>query len=221
MKKLILLFCITMLSSIFTLAQTADDYHKFEGSVNFSNNQIDTGISDDNDDLQDFFQDREGFNGFEGSVVGNVSRYVGIKGDFSAHFKEFAFNVPQVGTTPTARVAVDASLYNFLGGVQVKDNSKDGARFRPFGHALIGAAHRRTKLDNSFFSSAFCQQAGVDCRTGLSDSETGFAAAIGGGIDIKATNRFSIRAIQVDYNPTRFGGTFQNNFRFGVGVVFH
>lgn len=221
MKKLILLFCITMLSSIFTLAQTADDYHKVEGSVSFSNNQIDTGVSDDNEDLRDFFDDREGFNGVEGSVVGNFNRYVGIKGDFSAHFKEFGIDVPRVGTTPNTRFNVDASVYNFLGGVQVKDNSKDGARFRPFAHALIGAAHRRTKLDNSFFTSAYCQQVGVDCQGGFSDSETGFAAAIGGGIDIKASRRFSIRAVQVDYNPTRFGGATQNNFRFGVGVVFH
>jgi opacity protein-like surface antigen len=105
--------------------------------------------------------------------------------------------------------------------VQIKDNSKEGSRFRPFGHALAGVAVGKSKIDNSFFSSGFCQQTGVDCRGDFSDSETGFAAAIGGGIDIKATERFSIRAIQVDYNPTRFNGSTQNNFRFGLGVVFH
>jgi opacity protein-like surface antigen len=221
MKKLLLIFCITMLSSIFVTAQTADDFHKGEFSVGFSNNQVDTGISDDNEDLRDFFRDREGFNGVEVSGVGNLNRYVGLKGDFSVHVKDFDFDVPRVGTTPATRFEVDASLYNFLGGVQVKDNSKEGSRFRPFGHALAGVAHRRTKLDNEFFTSAFCQQIGVNCRQDFNESETGFAAAIGGGLDIKATERFSVRAFQVDYNPTRFGGSIQNNFRFGVGIVIH
>ncbi len=219
MKKVFLLFCITMLSSVFALAQ--DDFHKGEFSASFSNNQVDTGLSDDNDDLRDFFQDREGFNGLELSGVGNLNRYVGLKGDFSAHFKDFEFNVPRVGTTPATGFKVDASIYNFLGGVQVKDNSKEGSRFRPFGHALIGVAHQRAKVDNSFFSSAFCGQLGVDCRQDFGESETGFAAAIGGGLDIKATERFSVRAFQVDYNPNRLGGSTQNNFRFGIGIVFH
>jgi opacity protein-like surface antigen len=223
MNKLFLAFCLTIISSVFALAQATpvDDYHKVEGFIGYSNNQVDTGISDDENDLQDFFGDREGFHGVNGSVVGNINRYIGIKGDVSGHFKGYEFDVPRPGTTTTDRFKVDASLYNFLGGVQVKDNSKDGSRFRPFGHALVGVAHARAKVDNSFFTSGFCQQAGVDCREDLSESETGFAAAIGGGIDIKATDRFSIRAIQVDYNPVRINGTTQNNFRFGVGLVFH
>lgn len=221
MKKLFLLLCITMLSSIFVSAQTADDFHKGEFSVGYSNNQVDTGISDDNEDLRDFFKDREGFNGVEASGVYNLNRYVGVKGDFSVHVKDYEFNVPSVGTTPATRFKVDASLYNFLGGVQVKDNSREGSRFRPFGHALVGVAHQRTKLDNSFFTSTFCQQAGVDCRQDVSDSETGLSGVIGGGLDIKATDRFSVRAFQVDYNPVRIGGTTQNNFRFGIGIVIH
>ena len=220
MKKLLSVFCLTMLSSILVFAQ--DDFRKAEFSAAYSNNQVDTGLSDDDEDLRDFFKDRESFNGVEVSGVGNVSRYIGIKGDFSVHVKDFEFDVPRVGTTPATRFKVDASLYNFLGGVQVKDNSKEGSRVRPFGHALVGVAHQRTKLDRSFFSSQFCQQPGVDCRTlDNRQTSTGFAAAIGGGLDIKASERFSIRAFQVDYNPTRLNDSMQNNFRFGVGIVFH
>jgi hypothetical protein len=224
MNKLILAFCLTIITSVFATAQTTatGDYNKVEGFIGYSNNQVDTGISDDDNDLRDFFNDREGLNGVNGSVVGNINRYVGIKGDVSAHFKSYNFDIPRPGTTNTVdSFKIDASVYNFLGGVQVKDNSKEGSRFRPFGHALAGVAVGRTKVADSFFTSTFCQQAGVDCRQDLSESETGFAAAIGGGIDIKATERFSIRAIQLDYNPTRFNGSTQNNFRIGVGVVFH
>jgi opacity protein-like surface antigen len=224
MNKLFLALCLTVFTSVFAFAQTtaADDYNKVEGFIGYSNNQVDTGISDDDNDLQDFFGDREGFHGVNGSVTANVNRFVGIKGDVSGHFKGYEFDVPRVGTgSTTDRFKVDASVYNFLGGVQIKDNAKDGSRFRPFAHALVGVAHARAKVDSSFFTSSFCSQAGVDCRADFSESETGFAAAIGGGIDIKATDRLSIRAIQVDYNPNRINGTTQNNFRFGFGLVFH
>ncbi|MGI8555918.1 MAG: hypothetical protein ACR2LT_06135 [Pyrinomonadaceae bacterium] len=225
MNKLILAFCLTIILSIFAFAQSSDDFHKGEFSVNFSHNQVDTGINDNafnsansNNNSNGFFSKRQGFNGVEVSGVGNVSRYFGIKGDFSANYKTYKVDTP--GFTPS-QFNVKASLYNVLGGVQIKNNSTDGSRFRPFAHALAGFANGRTKLDNSFLSSSFCQQAGVDCSQNSSISRTGFAAAIGGGVDIKADDRFSIRAIQIDYNPTRLGGSTQNNVRFGFGVVLH
>ncbi len=221
MKKVFLAMCLAAISSVGAFAQT-DDYKKGEVFVGFSNNQVDTGFSDNDNDLREFFDKRESFNGFNVSATGNVSRYFGIKGDVSGHYKGYELDVPRPGTVNTTdRFKVDASVYNFLGGVQVKDNAKDGSRVRPFGHALVGAAHARAKVDNSFFTSGFCTQPGVDCRNDLGESETGFAAAIGGGIDFRATNRLSIRAIQVDYNPNRFSGTTQHNVRFGFGLVFH
>jgi hypothetical protein len=133
--------------------------------------------------------------------------------------KDFESDVPQAGATSATRFKIDAAVYNFLGGVQVKDNVGNGSRFRPFGHALIGIARQRANLDTSFFSSAFCQQAGVDCRQGFSNSKTGFSAAVGDGFDMKASNRFGIRAFRVDYKLNRLGGSTQHNFR--LGIVFH
>jgi hypothetical protein len=222
MKKVILSFCILMLSSILAFAQVSDDYKKAEFSVGYSNNQVDTGISDGNNDLRNIFNDRESFNGFEVSAVGNVSRYVGIKGDISGHYKSYNFNVRRPGLPAvTDEFNVDASLYNFLAGVQVKDNAVDGSRLRPFAHGLAGVARANAKVDSSFFNSPFCQQPGVNCQQDFSSAETGFAAVIGGGLDIKANNRISIRAIQVDYNPIRINSNTSHNFRFGVGLVFH
>lgn len=213
---------MTMLSSIFVLGQD-DDYHKFEVFGGYSNNQVDTGASDDENDVGDFFDDRASFNGFNVSAVGNVSRYVGIKADFSGHYKNLDFDIPAItGTTVTnRRFSVDSSIYNVSGGIQIKDNAKEGSRFRPFAHGLIGVAHGRAKIDDSFFTSPFCQQTTVNCRDGFSTSDTGLSGTFGGGIDIKASERISIRAIQADYNPTRLNGTTQNNFRFGFGIVFH
>lgn len=200
---------------------TARDFSKAEVFGGYSNNQVDVGISDDNNDFRDFFKDRKSFNGFNISATGNFNRYVGVRGDFSAHFRDFDFDArTTTGTTTVDRFRVDASLYNFLGGVQVKDNSREGSRLRPFAYGMVGVATSKTKLDSSFFNSSFCRQGGIDCND-FRSSQTSFAAGVGGGIDIKATRRFSIRAFQFDYNPTRFSDSTQNNFRFGAGVVIH
>ena len=55
-----------------------------------------------------------------------------MKGDVSGNWKKKTF---AIGTT--ASVELDSSLWNFLGGVQIKDNAKE-ARFKPFAHALVG-----------------------------------------------------------------------------------
>jgi hypothetical protein len=224
LKKLLLSTAFVAILGTFGFAQTGEDYHKGEVFAGYSNNQVDTGANNQNGTAaQNFFNNRESFNGFEVSGVGNFSRYVGVKGSFSGHYKDFNLTVPTVGTTPSARFKVNGELYNFLGGVQVKDNAKEGSRVRPFGHAMIGAAHAKAEIDSSFFNSTFCQQVGTNCR-GFIDSDssdTGFSAALGGGLDIKASNRVSIRAFQVDYNPNRFNGSTDHNFRFGFGVVIH
>jgi hypothetical protein len=225
-KKISLSTLLLLFGTLFVPGQTTtttdDDYNKVEVFAGYSNNQVDIGISDDEDDFEDFFRDRKGFHGFNLSATGNFHRYVGVRGDFSAHFKEFDFETQTTTgtTTTTSRFDVDASVYNFTAGIQVKDNSKEGSRFRPFAYGMVGVARAKTKIDESFFTSSFCNQAGVDCDD-ISESETALSGVFGGGIDIRASRRVSVRAFQFDYNPTRFGGSTQNNFRFGVGLVFH
>ena len=214
MKKVILAVSMALVSSLFVSAQTADDYKKVEVYVGYSNGQIDTGIDSGNSAV-DFFRERENFNGFNVSGVYNVSRYVGIKGDFSGTYNSKRFT-GEVGGPSIVSFKNTNSLYNFLGGVQVKDNSKKGV-FKPFGHVLVGAGHARAKFsDFSCTPSAACPPT---FPVGTF-SETGFAAAIGGGLDFRLNNRIQIRAIQVDYNPVRLGGETQNNLRIGAGIVF-
>jgi Outer membrane protein beta-barrel domain len=201
MYKFISLFCLTLALSICAVAQTSgDDYNKNEFFVGYSNQQVDRGSYDT-------------YHGFEGSYVRNVSRYFGIKGDFSAAYKNESFNIPALvvnGTTiPGGRAESKNSVYNFLGGVQIKDNASS-ARFKPFAHALAGVATNRIKSTTSF-SGAGSQNFTIN--------ETGFAAAVGGGLDIKINDRFDFRAIQVDYNPVRNFGQFSHNVRFGIGLV--
>lgn len=219
MKKLILSGLMTLLCASFGLAQnTSGDYKKSEFFVGYSNNQVDTGLnSDDGNEFQNFFNDRESFHGVNVTGTYNVTRYVGVTGDVSATYnnKNFSFSVP-TGPTTTGTVAfkTNNSLYNFLGGVQVKDNAST-ARVKPFGYALVGAGHARTK-----FKDVTCPT-GVDCSFfNETDSETGLAGAFGGGIDIKINDKIDFRAIKVDYNPIKLDGGTTHNVRIGVGLVF-
>ena len=210
-------FAILATAAVFAQAQPVDDYKKGEFYVGYSNGQVDTGV-DTGDSPVDFFRERENFNGVNVSGVYNLSRYFGVKGDVSGTFNSTDFSTTVTGPLGTNTVSAETknSFYNFLAGVQVKDNSNEGT-FKPFAHGLVGAAHVRSKVDN--FSCT-----GPDC-TGIvvpseSFSDTGFSAVIGGGVDFRLNNRVQIRAIQVDYNPTRISGEWANNLRIGAGIVF-
>lgn len=74
-------------------------------------------------------------------------------------------------------------------------------RVEPFAHVLAGGA--RFNID----------------ALGFSASDTAFAAAFGGGVDVKLNDWVAIRAIQADYVVTRFFNETQNNARLSVGVV--
>jgi len=56
--------------------------------------------------------------------------------------------------------------------------------------------------------------------TGLgSGSSSAFAMSAGGGADLTLTKHVSLRAIQVEYLYTHFGGASQNNLRLQSGIV--
>jgi opacity protein-like surface antigen len=80
-------------------------------------------------------------------------------------------------------------------------------RISPFGQVLFGVAHAN--------SSAF----------GTGSSQNAFAMTVGGGVDYKVFDHFSVRPVQAEYLLTRFGvGTTgtqtQNNVRLSTGFVF-
>ncbi|HEV2708206.1 MAG TPA: outer membrane beta-barrel protein [Pyrinomonadaceae bacterium] len=206
MKKLMLLAILVACSAPSAFAQTTD-YDKVNVFVGYSHNRVDTGVEDNDPDVGDIIEEREGFNGINASVTGNVSRYVGLKFDYSFHTRNIEFGPDNTSFR----------LQNFLGGVQIKDNTKDETKtVKPFAHFLVGAA--RASVDLTEFDNT------------LEDfNDTGLAFGIGGGLDVRVNDRIDIRAIQFDYNPNRFsppsGLTNQqaetlHNFRIGIGVVF-
>lgn len=210
MNKLIRAICLSIVLSISVFAQTDtdDEYNKNEFYVGYSNQQIDAGS-------------RRNLNGFEGSYTRNVSRWFGIRGSVTGAYQNKTvhgvLNDPVNGFY-TIQQDYKRSAYNFLGGVQIKDNASK-ARFKPFAFALGGVAVNRTRFTNLACTSSNCPTT-VPIINNSSFTDTGLAGAFGGGLDIKINRKIDFRAIQVDYNPVYSDRRVENNFRIGIGIVF-
>ena len=199
MRSLSILICLAIGLSGVAIAQNSDEYKKTEYYIGYSNSQS-----------------NETLHGVNGSAVYNFTRYLGAKADFSAAFNSQRFNL--TGSLPfyTATFRADRALYNYAGGIQIKDNAKSG-RFKPFAHVMIGVAHRRNR------SSDFQCSPTANCPTFAAGvfKDTGFSAIIGGGLDIRLKDRFQLRLFQIDYNPVRSPfQTTERNVRLGAGIVF-
>jgi len=116
--------------------------------------------------------------------------------------------VAEAGAVAASNVnssGLDLVLSNYLVGGRY--SLRRSTRFTPFAQVLIGAAHASGSL--------------APGTSGLGSS-TGFAMAMGGGLDLKLSRRFALRLMQADYLLTLLpNGTndHQNNFRFSTGIV--
>lgn len=216
MKKTMTTFAFVVIACLSSIAQS-DEFQRSEFFIGYSyqNPEVNFGGSPA---AGSFYRKRIGHNGFNGSAVVNVSRYFGIKGDVSGTYKSgrFTFTVPTgIQSTPMVPLTFDAktSVHNFLGGVQIKDNSTSG-RLKPFAHAMIGAAHRSNKIPGG---GTICL-AIIPCP--VSTNETALAAAFGGGLDVRLRGRVGLRLIQVDYNPIKYDAGVSHGMRLGVGLIF-
>jgi hypothetical protein len=211
MNKLIKALCLSIVLGVSVFAQTqtqTDEYNKNEYYFGYSNQQSGS------------FQ-RSTFHGVEGSYTRNVSRWFGIRGTISYAKSDRTF----VGTVTDPvngsynfQQTNSRSVANFLGGIQVKDNASK-KRFKPFGYALGGVAVNRSTFKNLACASQNCP-ANVPLLNNFTFRDTGISGAFGGGLDIKITDKIDFRAIQADYNPIYSDARVDNNFRFGVGIVF-
>lgn len=192
MRKLFIAALFIACAAPLTFAQSTSDYHKYDFGALYSHDRVDTGFDDPN---QNFISQREGFNGVEAFGKYNFSRYVGAVADYSFHRKTF---------TDTIGTDIRVDLNTLMGGVELKDNNTE-TKVKPFARGLVGFQNASTDVTGT---------------TGFKTSDNGFSAAIGGGVDFRINHRLDFRAIQFDYNPTRFSGATQNNFRFGIGLIF-
>src|SRR5258708_5552533 len=160
--RLSLLAVLIVVCAPIAFAQGADDYNKLEVYGGYSLGRVKTNVnsasftsgggtqtftnlcSNATGDMlgltfQRFFCTHRNFNGFDGSITYNVSKHIGIKGDFTGHFKTETFVDKFTPPGVTQTISNQERLYNVLGGVQIKNNGKT-ARLKPFAHALAGVA---------------------------------------------------------------------------------
>ena len=225
------MFTLAVLMFAFTSIQAQDEIYRLEGFGGYSYMNLNRGFDPDefDDDFSDTRFNRVNAHGFNGSITYNFTRYLGAKFDLTLHshgedfdsvlsVNPFPPGQPGPGTFKTSQ-----NVYQYMGGIQVKDNRKDGPTFKPFGHALLGVSDQHFSID---------QTAPVNARL-IDVNSTDFAMKFGGGLDWKIHKNFDVRLIQADWNPIvrgdlettgRFGtieSVLQNNWLLTFGVVIH
>jgi outer membrane protein with beta-barrel domain len=128
MRKLLFATIMVACAASYGWAQSNDNYNKAEFAGGYSLAWLDDGTGD-----------RERFNGLFVEGTGNFTRYVGIKGEYSWHRKDFG-------------AGLNANIHTFVGGVQVKDNSTETV-VKPFAHAMAGFANARASFAGTGDSS--------------------------------------------------------------------
>jgi opacity protein-like surface antigen len=139
-------------------------------------------------------------NGGSGYVEYNLNHVVGLVADLGAN---------TIGTVNG--YALNNTTFTYLFGPRF--NWRAG-RFTPYVQTLVGGAR---------FSNAYDPGSP---SPGLGVSQNSFAAAIGGGVDVRLTDHIALKPIQVEYLMTQLPSQFanvnqvQNNLRYSAGVVF-
>jgi len=154
------------------------------------------------------FAGKQTLNGFNASATINLTKGFGLTGDFSGHFKTTSIPDPLGGN-----ISTHVRVFNLLGGPQYRFGGD--SRVTPFVRALAGVANTRSRLEVPSLNS-------TDRL-----SSTDFALALGGGVDVRVSERVALRVFQVDYNPIflssenqlGFGNARADNVRFSFGVV--
>lgn len=213
-----------MLLGVFLLLATsvyAQDYKKVELFGEYSYLRFNPTLS--------YLKNRS-FNGGGGGVQYNITNYVGIKAEFmgygSTNFTIPAgtYNIPKLSPNPiviAAPITTQGNMFTYLFGPVLRVPI---SRVTPFGELLFGGSN-----SNAYGNQikAICN--GFTCTpaaTNVSGTQHPFTMAVGGGLDIKLSENFSIRPVEVDYVLSRYTNPLtstnnQNSFRYSAGAVFH
>lgn len=135
-------------------------------------------------------------NGINASLFFNLTPNIAVGGDFSVSFGSRSFS-------DGGDLSLQRSM--FLFGPQYAVYLDRDTRSKVFLHALAGVAVDSSRLSFADSSSTF--------------SASALALAFGGGVDVQISRSVAVRAIQLDYIPTRFGESWQSNWRAMTGVV--
>jgi len=150
-------------------------------------------------------------NGWDSELIFNATPNLGVVADVGGYYATpktppfTAFTCLDCPMT-TPGHDVPTRIHTFMFGPQV---SLRRGSFRPFGHALFGAA--------LFHQDLTALNIAPPLPSELSSS--GFALALGGGVDTIVTERVAWR-VQMDYQSFDLNDQVHKDFRFSTGVVF-
>jgi hypothetical protein len=138
--------------------------------------------------------------GWEGSATRNLSPWFGLEADFNVLHGSGPISIPSY-----------VPRYTFLFGPHV--SFRKITRVTPFVHWLWGGARGPTHT----YASACVE--GSPCAVTKS-SDTFFAGDVGGGLDIAASPRVLVRALEADYVYDNFRAG-QGHAKLSTGIVFN
>lgn len=172
----------------------------------------------------DFFLERTTLHGVNTSITGHPTDYFGITADFSFDRRE------RRETLANGEDRFRTDIYYLLAGPTV--SIRNPTRVEPFFRAMAGAAHTR-------FDVASNRTTPAPIESSFEANSTDFAAAVGGGIDIRIAENLKLRLVQVDWvpvflrdrsvdvlgaggviQPQTLEGQRQDHVRFAIGLVF-
>ena len=226
-----LTLAISAIMIAFSTIHAQQDDYKWEGFGGYAYMNLNRGLDKTatGAEIPNYPSNRVNAHGFNGSLTYNFHRYVGATFDFTAHTHGSDFtsplqiSAPPAPPIPAATIKESQSVYQYLFGIQVKDNKKDSQVLKPYFHFLGGFAHETLTLDETTPTSAQLFHA----------NSTDFAMKFGGGLDLRIHKNVDVRLIGFDWNPiyrsdlgavgriTSVPAALQNNYMFSFGVVFH
>ena len=121
----------------------------------------------------------------------------------------FAFDATFGPSTAVSSNNELLTLSTFTGGVHYKPLLHN--KWSPFGEVLVGVSHAAGSLANAPNPAA-------------QDAALVFASNIGGGVDRRLSQHWSLRIVEADYFLTTFSNgvnDHQNNIRLSSGAVYH
>ena len=148
-------------------------------------------------------EDDRNLHGWNGSVAVNLNKWFGLVADVSGHYDSQRFRL--LSSNGDIFSLEHFNRHQVLIGPRF--SLRKSKRVTPFAHALFGIARDHQKITVSPFFQTF------------EFSDTGFAMAVGGGLDVEISRRLALRILQVDYSLTHVNFT-QHNARGSVGIVF-
>ena len=140
-----------------------------------------------------------GSHGGAGSFTYNASRWLAFNEEVG--FNRFTRDLSSLGGSSSAK----GTISSFLFGPRLNYRKFD--YFVPFGEFLLGLTHGPAQLTGA-------------------NSQSAFAVAAGGGVDVVLTKNLAWRFVQLDYLMTNHTGPAvdatgrQNSFRAGTGLVY-